>query len=100
MIRKKLLERAAQLILRGSSNAKRNTITKTFFNFSYKSCKNPTSFVMLQYRRACVNHQKIFLKQMFKNIKTADPTVVKDTTNDFINDKSSHANLLFHRWIL
>ncbi|CAB4386735.1 unnamed protein product [Rhizophagus irregularis] len=63
-------------------------------------CGIPTPFVMSQHRSACVTHQHVFSKtQYFKNIKIKDKPKLEHTSTDFTNNKSSHANLLYYRWL-
>ncbi|PKY53158.1 hypothetical protein RhiirA4_471210 [Rhizophagus irregularis] len=51
-------------------------------------------------RCACINHQGLLARHhFFKNIKPKENKPNRQTTEDFINDKSSHANLLYHRWL-
>ncbi|EXX56844.1 hypothetical protein RirG_212550 [Rhizophagus irregularis DAOM 197198w] len=51
-------------------------------------------------RCACINHQQNLAKHHFyKNIKPKNNILKKQTNEDFINNKSSHANLLYHRWL-
>ncbi|PKY61940.1 hypothetical protein RhiirA4_487609 [Rhizophagus irregularis] len=51
-------------------------------------------------RCTCIHHQKNLAQHhFFKNIKLKDNQSIKQTTEDFVNDKSSHANLLYHRWL-
>ncbi|PKY57365.1 hypothetical protein RhiirA4_428932 [Rhizophagus irregularis] len=125
MIRKKLLDRKNIIESRASLVAQRNTSTKTFFNFSYKryrfyfgiyipcsfketsnnpytppTCRIPSPFIMSNDRCACINHQKDLAKQnFFKNIKPKANKPIRQTTEDFIDNKASHANLLYHRWL-
>ncbi|CAB4440445.1 unnamed protein product [Rhizophagus irregularis] len=118
----KLLARKAMISSRADTAHDRNTLTKTFFNFSYKryrfyfglyipcpydrshfsskhslgKCKVPTPFVMSHGRRACVIHQGLFFKERaFKNLKTKK---LEENKMPLTNDKSSHANLLHHQW--
>ncbi|PKY62058.1 hypothetical protein RhiirA4_432255, partial [Rhizophagus irregularis] len=100
-------------------------MTKTFFNFSYKKyrfyfgiyipcsfkdktdnpytpllCTIPSPFIMSHDRCSCINHQKNLAKHhFFKNIKPKDNRLNRHTNENFINDKPSHANLLYHRWL-
>ncbi|PKK67457.1 hypothetical protein RhiirC2_783479 [Rhizophagus irregularis] len=122
-LRNKLLDRIKIIKSRASGTKNRNYSTKTFFNFTYKKrrfylgiyipcphlndpthfhkdtqCGIPTPFIMSQHRSACVNHQQVFSKtQCFKDIKTKDNLKLEQTSTDFINNKSSHANLLYYR---
>ncbi|PKK67416.1 hypothetical protein RhiirC2_714136 [Rhizophagus irregularis] len=124
-LRNKLLDRIKIIKSRASGTTNRNYSTKTFFNFTYKKCRFylgiyipcphlndpthfhndrqcviPTPFIMSQYRSACVNHQHYFSKtQCFKNIKIKDKPKLEHTSTDFTNNKSSHANLLYYRWL-
>ncbi|EXX53209.1 uncharacterized protein OCT59_025478 [Rhizophagus irregularis] len=55
---------------------------------------------MSQHRRACVIHQHVFVKtQCFNNIKQKDIQNPATTSTDFVNNKASHANLLYYRWL-
>ncbi|CAB4399033.1 unnamed protein product [Rhizophagus irregularis] len=55
---------------------------------------------MSQHRSACVTHQHDFSKtQCFKNIKIKDKPKLEHTSTDFTNNKSSHTNLLYYRWL-
>ncbi|UZO05800.1 uncharacterized protein OCT59_026139 [Rhizophagus irregularis] len=63
-------------------------------------CRIPAPFIMSRDRRACVNHQPQFFKeQIFHNIKPKPEHNDKDITPDFTNSKTSHANLLYFRWL-
>ncbi|UZO20052.1 uncharacterized protein OCT59_011313 [Rhizophagus irregularis] len=63
-------------------------------------CKISAPFIMLRDRCACVNHQPQFFKSnIFHNIKPKIEHKDKDTTPDFTNSKTSHANLLYFRWL-
>ncbi|CAB4388760.1 unnamed protein product [Rhizophagus irregularis] len=51
-------------------------------------------------RCACITHQQALARNHFyKNIKPKDDKPSRHMTEEFINDKSSHANLLYHRWL-
>ncbi|CAG8767178.1 hypothetical protein GLOIN_2v1483925 [Rhizophagus irregularis DAOM 181602=DAOM 197198] len=55
---------------------------------------------MSQHRRACVTHQHIFAKtQCFNNIKQNNTQNLDIISTDFDNNKISHANLLYYRWL-
>ncbi|PKK55417.1 hypothetical protein RhiirC2_802450 [Rhizophagus irregularis] len=82
LIRLKLLDRIILIKSRGDSQLRRNTLTKTFFNFSYKRycfhfgiflpcshplshtltgdvtniCTVPCPYIMSYHRRACIDH--------------------------------------------
>ncbi|GBC35465.1 uncharacterized protein OCT59_004753 [Rhizophagus irregularis] len=63
-------------------------------------CRIPAPFIMSRDRRACVNHQPQFFKEkIFHNIKPKPEHNDKDITPDFTNSKTSHANLLYFRWL-
>ncbi|PKB96620.1 hypothetical protein RhiirA5_434527 [Rhizophagus irregularis] len=63
-------------------------------------CGIPTPFIMSHNRRSCVMHQRTFSqKHCFKDINKKDEPIRDDIPTDFINDKSSHANLLYYRWL-
>ncbi|CAB4388143.1 unnamed protein product [Rhizophagus irregularis] len=50
-------------------------------------------------RCACVTHQsQLFKNDAFKNIRESKHIETVDTTQKFINNKISHANLLYFRW--
>lgn len=126
MIQSKLLDRINIIESRGSLLTTKNIHTKTFFNFSYKKyrfyfgiytpchhiqsdlnafpivgkCEIPVPFIISHDQRACVNYQSDFAKKnIFHNIKSKDEHKDKDMTSDFINSKTSHANLLHFRWL-
>uniref|UniRef100_U9T2B7 DUF8211 domain-containing protein n=1 Tax=Rhizophagus irregularis (strain DAOM 181602 / DAOM 197198 / MUCL 43194) TaxID=747089 RepID=U9T2B7_RHIID len=124
-LRNKLLDRIKIIRSRVTSTSNRNYSTKTFFNFTYKKrrfhfgiyipcpyinnrehfhndtpCSIPTPFVMSHNRRSCVMHQHTFSQlHCFKNIKKKHESKSDDIPTDFFNDKSSHANLLYYRWL-
>ncbi|UZO23841.1 uncharacterized protein OCT59_016171 [Rhizophagus irregularis] len=63
-------------------------------------CGIPTPFVMSRHRSACIIHQRTFSKtHIFKNIKKKHEPKSEHIPTDFINDKSSHTNLLYYRWL-
>ncbi|EXX72643.1 hypothetical protein RirG_067450 [Rhizophagus irregularis DAOM 197198w] len=63
-------------------------------------CGIPTPFVMSHHRHACVIHQRTFSQNhCFKNIKKKPLPKSDDIPTDFINTKSSYANLLYYRWL-
>ncbi|PKB97456.1 hypothetical protein RhiirA5_433121 [Rhizophagus irregularis] len=51
-------------------------------------------------RCACITHQQNLARShIYKNIKPKEYKPSRQTTEEFINDKPSHANLLYHRWL-
>ncbi|PKB91974.1 hypothetical protein RhiirA5_446650, partial [Rhizophagus irregularis] len=55
---------------------------------------------MSHHRHACVIHQRTFSQNhCFKNIKKKLLPKSDDIPTDFINTKSSYANLLYYRWL-
>ncbi|CAB4439661.1 unnamed protein product [Rhizophagus irregularis] len=119
-IRDKLLARHMMVYSRDHSNSERNRVTRTFFNFTYKRyrfhfgiytpcqqsfthpgfsstphiCNTPVPFVMSKHRRACVTHQQQFFRDIL-NHKPKDRTPISDGV---VNNKASHANLIYNRW--
>ncbi|EXX60702.1 hypothetical protein GLOIN_2v1478948 [Rhizophagus irregularis DAOM 181602=DAOM 197198] len=123
LIRRKLLEQINFIKSRASKRTLKNSITRTFFSFSYKRyrfhfgiyipcehacapgslnpftwCHSPSPFVMSLNRRACGTHQSEFSRtEINHHLKP-----VPDSDPGFINSKSSHANHVYdlwqHRW--
>ncbi|PKY58078.1 hypothetical protein RhiirA4_479686 [Rhizophagus irregularis] len=125
LIRDKLLARKEMISSRDNSTRERNITTKTFFYFTYKKyrfhfgiyipchhedvsslpslpnriCTVPSPFVMSKGRRACVSHQPSFFKNnILHNVRNVQNGKQREHPNAFLNDKSSHANLLFNKW--
>lgn len=119
LIRRKLLERIDFIKSRASKETLKNTITRTFFFFSYKryrfhfgiyipcdhfyapgssiiatQCHGPSPFVMSSYRHACGAHQSEFFRNQINHyLKPKDRE-----KSPFINSKSTHANHLYQLW--
>lgn len=109
---------------RALSKDKRNSITKTFFHFSYKRyrfyfgiyipcsqfcssdqfiprvhyCDIPFPFIMSNNRRTCVSHQPYFFKNKIYNfVKNPDRINILAEHNSQ-NNKIDHANSIFRQW--
>lgn len=123
-IRDKLLARMEMIRSRALSKDKRNSITKTFFYFSYKRyrfyfgiyipcsqfcasdqfiprvhyCDIPSPFIMSNNRRTCVSHQPYFFKIKIYNFVLNPDRINILAEHNSQNNKIDHANSIFRQW--
>ncbi|POG57870.1 hypothetical protein GLOIN_2v1735928, partial [Rhizophagus irregularis DAOM 181602=DAOM 197198] len=109
-LRNKLLDRIKIIKSRATSTAKRNYSTKTFFNFTYKKRH---FYFGIYVPCPHVNDPEHFHKDTQCSILPLcyvttstrmrhSSTYIQNpatTSTDFVNNKASHANLLYYRWL-